>query len=170
MTQTAHDISVIICAYTKERWDDLVAAVESVQKQTLPPGEMIVVIDHNPDLLERVRKHMSGVLAIENREAKGLSGARNSGATVAQRAVIAFLDDDARVLSCVLYLNEAWAVTDGGALRLHLSATESRDVLPVGGTFACFLAERYEHEVMPATRDRLSIAGWFKRRGGASSW
>src|SRR5438128_3971244 len=95
MTQTAHDISVIICAYTKERWDDLVAAVESVQKQTLPPGEIIVVIDHNPDLLERVRKHMSGVLAIENREAKGLSGARNSGATVAQRAVIAFLDDDA---------------------------------------------------------------------------
>ncbi len=82
----------------------------------------------------------------------------------------AFLDDDARVLSCVLYLNEAWAVTDGGALRLHLSATESRDVLPVGGTFACFLAERYEHEVMPATRNRLSIAGWFKRRGGASSW
>jgi len=82
----------------------------------------------------------------------------------------AFLDDDARVLSCVLYLNEAWAVTDGGALRLHLSATESRDVLPLGGTFACFLAERYEHEVMPATRDRLSIAGWFKRRGGASSW
>ena len=62
------------------------------------------------------------------------------------------------------------AVTDGGALRLHLSATESRDVLPLGGTFACFLAERYEHEVMPATRDRLSIAGWFKRRGGASSW
>ena len=82
----------------------------------------------------------------------------------------AFLDDDARVLSCVLYLNEAWSVTDGGALRLHLSATESRDVLPVGGTFACFLAERYEHEVMPATRNRLSIAGWFKRRGGASSW
>ena len=82
----------------------------------------------------------------------------------------AFLGDDARVLSCVLYLNEAWAVTDGGSLRLHLSATESRDVLPVGGTFACFLAERYEHEVMPATRNRLSIAGWFKRRGGASLW
>jgi SM-20-related protein len=77
-----------------------------------------------------------------------------------------FLDDDARVLSCVLYLNEAWTATDGGALRIHLSATTSRDVLPVGGTLACFLAGRYEHEVMPATRERLSVTGWFKRRGG----
>ena len=76
-----------------------------------------------------------------------------------------FLDDDARVLSCVLYLNQAWTATDGGALRIHLSRTESRDVMPVGGTLACFLAERYEHEVMPAKRRRLSIAGWFKRRG-----
>jgi SM-20-related protein len=75
-----------------------------------------------------------------------------------------FLDDEARVLSCVLYLNEAWAATDGGALRIHLSKTESRDVMPVGGTLACFLAERYEHEVLPAKRRRLAMTGWFRRR------
>ncbi len=95
MTQTAHDISVIICAYTEERWSDLVAAAESVQQQTLSPREIIVVVDHNPNLLKRVREHIAGVLAVENREVKGLSGARNSGVTVAQGAVIAFLDDDA---------------------------------------------------------------------------
>ena len=95
MTQTAHDISVIICAYTQERWSDLVAAVESVRQQTLSPREIIVVVDHNPSLLKRVREHIAGVLAIENREVKGLSGARNSGVTIAQGAVIAFLDDDA---------------------------------------------------------------------------
>ena len=95
MTQTAHNISVIICAYTEERWSDLVAAVESVQQQTLSPREIIVVVDHNPNLLKRVREHIAGVLAVENREVKGLSGARNSGVTVAQGAVIAFLDDDA---------------------------------------------------------------------------
>jgi SM-20-related protein len=77
------------------------------------------------------------------------------------------LDDDARVLSCVLYLNETWTAEDGGALRLHLPGAETCDVLPVGGTLACFLSERFEHEVMPATRKRLSIAGWFKRRGAA---
>ena len=75
-----------------------------------------------------------------------------------------FLDDDARVLSCVLYLNEAWTVEDGGALRLHLSEAETHDVLPVGGTLACFLSERCEHEVLPAKRERLSMIGWFRRR------
>lgn len=95
MAQTVYDISVIICAYTEDRWDDLVASVESVQQQTLSPREIIVVVDHNPNLLKRVREHIAGVLAVENREVKGLSGARNSGVTVAQGAVIAFLDDDA---------------------------------------------------------------------------
>ncbi len=75
-----------------------------------------------------------------------------------------FRDDDARVLSCVLYLNAAWAVADGGALRIYLSGSTSRDVLPVGGTLVCFLADRYEHEVLPATRERLAISGWFRRR------
>lgn len=75
-----------------------------------------------------------------------------------------FRDDDARLLSCVLYLNPTWTTADGGALRIYLSETITRDVLPVGGTLVCFLADRYEHEVLPATRARLSIAGWFLRR------
>jgi len=75
-----------------------------------------------------------------------------------------FRDDDARVLSCVLYLNQAWAAADGGALRIYLPGSKSRDVLPVGGTLVCFLADRYEHEVLPATRERLAIVGWFRRR------
>lgn len=75
-----------------------------------------------------------------------------------------FQDDDARVLSCVLYLNQAWTTADGGALRIYLSGGRTRDVLPVGGTLVCFLADQYEHEVLPAKRERLAIAGWFRRR------
>lgn len=90
-----YDISVIICAYTEERWDDLVAAVESVKQQSLRSGEIIVVIDHNPNLLRRVQEHMSGVVAVENTEARGLRGGRNSGIRVAKGQIIAFLDDDA---------------------------------------------------------------------------
>ena len=89
------DISVIICAYTEERWNDLAAAVESVKQQTLPPDEIIVVIDHNPSLLERARKHLPGVVVVENVEAPGASGSRNSGLAVAKGRIIACLDDDA---------------------------------------------------------------------------
>ncbi len=95
MTDALLDVSVIICAYTEERWHHLLAAVESIQQQSTPACEIIVVIDHNPALLERVRMHIPGILAIENSEARGLSGARNSGIAVARGALIAFLDDDA---------------------------------------------------------------------------
>lgn len=74
-----------------------------------------------------------------------------------------FRDDDARVISCALYLNETWLVEDGGALRIHLDEG-AHDILPTGGTLACFLAERFEHEVLPAARERLAVAGWFRRR------
>jgi glucosyl-dolichyl phosphate glucuronosyltransferase len=95
MLDAPEDISVIICAYTEERWDDLVGAVESVRRQSLPPREIIVVVDHNPSLLERVRTEIPGVVAIENREARGLSGARNSGILAAAGGLLAFLDEDA---------------------------------------------------------------------------
>ncbi|TME00918.1 MAG: glycosyltransferase family 2 protein [Chloroflexi bacterium] len=95
MIQTASRISVIICAFTEERWDALVAAVESVQQQALPPCEIIVVIDNNAHLLERVRAYLPGVNAIENSGPRGLSEARNSGIAIAQGTLVAFLDDDA---------------------------------------------------------------------------
>ena len=95
MTPIAHDFSVIICAYTEDRWDDLIASVESVKLQTLPPREIIVVIDHNPGLLKRVQEQVPGVVVVENTQARGLSGARNSGIAVAQSRIITFLDDDA---------------------------------------------------------------------------
>jgi len=78
-----------------------------------------------------------------------------------------FRDDGRRRLSCVLYLNDNWAREDGGELRLHLDAGEKgefEDVLPVGGTLVLFLSERFAHEVLPAKRERLSLAGWFKSR------
>lgn len=74
-----------------------------------------------------------------------------------------FRDDDARALSCVLYLNEAWSADDGGALRLYLD-DGVRDVLPEGGTLVTFLSERFEHEVLPARRPRLALTGWWRRR------
>ena len=74
-----------------------------------------------------------------------------------------FRDDDARAVSCALYLNHGWSEADGGALRLHLDQG-ARDIVPVGGTLACFLADRVEHEVLPAMRERFAVTGWLRRR------
>lgn len=95
MAQDALDVSVVICTYTEERWDDLVAAIESVRQQTPPLLEIIIVVDHNPDLLGRVRACLTDVIAVENQGAQGLSEARNSGIAIAKGRQIAFLDDDA---------------------------------------------------------------------------
>jgi SM-20-related protein len=76
-----------------------------------------------------------------------------------------FRDDDARVLSSVLYLNLAWHDADGGALRLYLDAAvpdAHLDIYPRDGTLVLFLSGDFEHEVLPATRERLSVAGWFR--------
>jgi SM-20-related protein len=75
-----------------------------------------------------------------------------------------FRGDDERILSCVLYLNESWTEADGGALRIYVDGGTTRDILPLGGTLVCFLSDRFEHEVLPATRERLALTGWFRRR------
>lgn len=76
-----------------------------------------------------------------------------------------FRDDDRRTVSAVLYLNEQWRVGDGGELRMFLDDEVIRDVQPAGGTLVVFLSGQVPHEVLPAGRDRLSLTGWFRRRG-----
>ncbi len=48
--------SVVICAYTEDRWALLVKSLESVLNQKRDPLEVIVCIDHNDALLERCRR------------------------------------------------------------------------------------------------------------------
>lgn len=69
-----------------------------------------------------------------------------------------------RIVSFVVYLNEDWNASDGGALRLYVGDDAHVDVTPYGGTLVCFVAERIEHEVLPATRERLALTGWLRNR------
>lgn len=72
-------------------------------------------------------------------------------------------NSNARVISAVLYLNEAWQSTDGGELALYNSEDQLlRRALPEGGTLVLFRSENMPHEVLPALRERWSIAGWFR--------
>ena len=92
----SRSVSVVICSYSLDRWKPLVEAVESVRAQSLSPDRIVLVVDHNPDLLARARASFSeGVTIVENTAAQGLSGARNTGVARAEGAVVAFLDDDA---------------------------------------------------------------------------
>lgn len=81
------------------------------------------------------------------------------------RHVDRFRDDDKRMVSAVLYLNNAWLPEHGGQLRMYLKGEVAYDVQPTGGCLVVFLSGEIPHEVLPATRDRLSLTGWFRRRG-----
>jgi glycosyltransferase involved in cell wall biosynthesis len=92
------DISVVICVYTEDRWEDILAAVASVRTQSYPALETLLVVDHNPALLDRLTKEYKEVREVRvfaNAGPRGLSAGRNTGIAASRGEVIAFLDDDA---------------------------------------------------------------------------
>lgn len=70
-----------------------------------------------------------------------------------------FKKDDHRKLSVICYLNKNWKEEEGGQLRIYRQK-ESVDVLPEAGRLVCFRSDLLEHEVLPSTRNRLSLTGW----------
>ncbi len=70
-----------------------------------------------------------------------------------------FKKDDHRRLSVICYLNENWKAEEGGQLRIYEEANQI-DVLPEAGRLVCFRSDKLEHEVLPASRPRLSLTGW----------
>ncbi|MEV4974220.1 glycosyltransferase family 2 protein [Streptomyces scopuliridis] len=123
--------SVVICVYTEDRWDDILAAVDSVRHQSLPALETLLVVDHNPALLARLgreyqeqrehREHAARgeVRVLANAGPRGLSAGRNTGIAAARGELVAFLDDD--------------AVAERDWLRHFDEAYDDPRVLAVGG-------------------------------------
>ena len=89
------EATVVICAHTLDRWDELNRAVGSVRNQTRAAREIVVVVDNNEALRKRAAQEIAGATVLANAKQPGLSGARMTGAEHASAAVIAFLDDDA---------------------------------------------------------------------------
>lgn len=88
-------ISVVVCAYTEDRWAALTDACRSVVAQLGPRDELILVIDNNERLYARAQLALRRVLVVRNSGARGLSDARNTGVTASTQDIVAFLDDDA---------------------------------------------------------------------------
>ncbi len=79
--------------------------------------------------------------------------------TFYKRHLDQFKKEDHRKLSVICYLNSDWKESEGGQLRIYLD-NESKDIFPLAGRLVCFRSDLLEHEVLPATRERLSITGW----------
>ncbi len=88
------DISVVVCVYTEDRWEDILAAVGSVRRQSRPAAETLLVVDHNPALLERLGKEygngLEEVRVLANAGPRGLSAGRNTGIAAARGEIVAF--------------------------------------------------------------------------------
>ncbi|MGN6695786.1 MAG: glycosyltransferase family 2 protein, partial [Aquihabitans sp.] len=112
-------ISAVVCTHTLDRWDALVRAVDSLREQTTELEEILVVVDHNDELLKRAATELDGATVVANAQQRGLAGARNTAIERVSSDVVAFLDDD------------AWAEADWAE---HLVAVyEDRSVVAVGG-------------------------------------
>lgn len=71
-----------------------------------------------------------------------------------------------RLLSTVVYLNDEWALADGGELLLYRGSDQrpTARFLPKPGLMVLFLSEDFPHEVLVARKPRHSLAGWFRGR------
>ncbi|WP_296985516.1 MULTISPECIES: 2OG-Fe(II) oxygenase [unclassified Thalassolituus] len=77
----------------------------------------------------------------------------------------AFQGQANRILTTVLYLNPDWETQHKGELVIYDPQQQEQEllrVMPRFGTLVTFLSEEFPHEVLPAERERYSIAGWFR--------
>jgi SM-20-related protein len=120
------------------------------------------VCDRYLETIEELRQVLNQTLFLGLEDFEGHFALYPPGAFYA-RHLDRFHDDDRRTVSTVFYLNEEWQPQDGGELRMHFEEGW-HDVQPIGGTLMVFLSAGMLHEVLPATRERLSLTGWFRRR------
>lgn len=127
---------VVICTYTFARWHLFVRSVESVLAQRIAPDRLIIVVDHNEELVERCRQKWAGgrpdsgveIVVVANRFPGRLGSARNTALLYARAEIVAFLDDDAEAAPdwlerlLAVYATHPEAIAVGGAPRPNYGA------------------------------------------------
>lgn len=99
-TGVSASVAAIVCAYTVERYDDLVDCLDGLHRQSRRADEIVCVIDGNDVLQATVERFVADrgwtdVAVVANRFTPGLSGARNTGIAASTSEIVAFIDDDA---------------------------------------------------------------------------
>jgi glucosyl-dolichyl phosphate glucuronosyltransferase len=90
--------SIVITCHTELRWPLTVACIASALSQSAPASEVVVSVDNNRLLHDRLAGQFPDVKVVSNVGARGASATRNVGAFASRRDcdVLVFLDDDAR--------------------------------------------------------------------------
>jgi len=115
-------VSVVICTYAMDRYDVFSECVDSVLEQTYDPLEIVIVVDGNDSVFERVQDDYGGLEDVVlhcNDANQGISYSRTRGAELATGDVVAFIDDDA-------VAEEDWVAE---LARVY----DERDAIAVGG-------------------------------------
>ncbi|MDH3020974.1 glycosyltransferase family 2 protein [Gordonia alkanivorans] len=115
-------LSVVICCYTERRRQQVEAAIVATAAQLGDADELIIVVDHNPDLSADLAAGHPGLIVVANKGIRGLSEARNTGTDTASGDVVVFIDDDARPAPGALKavrarMAEAHVAAIGGAVE-----------------------------------------------------
>lgn len=113
-------VSVIICTYSMDRFQDTLEAVNSVLVQSYNNIELIIAVDHNEEVLENFQKALPDFVKFAfNDKTRGLSDTRNAGIKIATGDIVAFIDDD--------------AIADRDWIKLLLNNYTDLNVVAVGG-------------------------------------
>lgn len=128
-----------------------------LDKNTAPPAALVYL-----DRLQALIQHLNQTLFLSLKDYEVHMTVYPIG-TYYKRHLDQFKKDDKRKLSVICYLNEEWKEKQGGQLRIY-TEDASLDVLPLAGRLVCFRSDVLEHEVLPATRERLSLTGWIVDR------
>ena len=123
-------ISVVVP--TRNRPRDVAKLLESIQKQTRMPDELIIV-DQSPDSISHLlfaNEMGSRYAYVHSSEIKGVSRARNAGIALAKGDVVIFLDDDVVLspdcleqMEAAFEANPEYAGIGGVELQMEHSAT-----------------------------------------------
>lgn len=128
-------LDIIVSAYSFNRYNDLIDAINGIEQQNYKNREAIIVIDENKELYSKINEYilsndLHAIKLVFNPDNKGLSYSRNIGIAHATGDIIAFVDDDA-----VPY--PEWAETIVDTFRDDEVGAVTGDIIPL-----------WEHEEM----------------------
>ena len=172
--------SIVVCVYTEKRLSQIRAALDSISRQTVPPWQVIVVVDHNPALYDLLAAEYPDHEVISNKFERGLSGARNTGIEQAAGDVVVFLDDDARAQpqwleTLLASYHDASVLGVGGVVLPDWSSPGRPAWLPEEFLWVVGCSYRGQPEVRAEVRNPIGAnmsfrRSAFERAGFFNSW